>query len=808
MQLAAIARDIRYTLRQLHRSPMPFAIAIASLALGIGANTVVFSFLHALILRPLPIAQPESVFFVQSRNSFTLSFPNYRDLRDRNRTLSAMAGYRLAWMAIDVGSGAEPMWGELATGNYFDLLGLRPAVGRFFGPRDDLAPGASPYVVLSYDYWQRQFSGNPNVAGQTVRINGLPYTVLGVTPRNFYGTEVLFRPEVWIPMTMQPQIEGRSWLDQRRSSNTLVIGRVREGLTRAQAEADLNTVAGGIATENSTDVRLRLLLATPGLWGDTLRGPVSAFVGGVMALAVLVLLAACANLASVLAARVIDRFRELAIRTSIGATGSHILRQILTETLVVCLAGGAAGLLLAAVILRVLSQWHGPMGLPVQVDVAADARVFGFAILASVAAALCAVIAPARRATRSNVVDLIRQGTGRVGFQRWTSRDALLGIQLALCCVLITACFVSYRGLTRALAVPLGFDPRGVTISVVDLGQVGYSPVDGPVFQRRVVDAVRALPGVTEAAFASALPFTTDQSTTGIFRESPADFRPGNAISAAFYHVSAGYFQLMRTRLLAGREFTDFDTPDSPRVAIVNETLARRLTGTRDAVGKHFRVGPGLDDLREIVGVVEDGKYFLVSEEPRPTVFWPAAAVYNSSTVIAVRSTMPPSAVTGALRRVIRDLDPRVAIQADGALSDANALFFLPARAATVALGAFGLLAISLALTGIYGLAAYAVSARVREIGIRLAIGARSFDVLRSILGRTAVILLAGASAGIAAGMAVSKLLTAVVYNATSADPVVLVATAGTIALIGLAAAWLPARRALGIDPAQTLRDS
>jgi predicted permease len=804
----AVLRDMRYALRGLRRSRGYTVAAVLTLALGIGANTVVFSFLHALILRPLPIARPESVFFVQSTSSFTLSFPNYRDLRDRNRTLSAIAGYRLAWMAIDSGTGAEPAWGELATGNYFDLLGLRPAVGRFFGPREDLVSGASPYVVLGYDYWQRQFSGNPNVVGQTVRINGLPSTVLGVAPRNFYGTEVFFRPEVWIPMMMQPQIEGRSWLDQRRSSNTLVIGRLRDGYTRDQAEADLNTVAAGLAAEHPTDVRLRLKLATPGLWGDTLRGPVSAFVGGVMALALLVLLAACANLASVLAVRVIDRFRELAIRTSIGATRGHIFRQILTETLLVCSAGGAAGLILATIVLRVLSEWHGPMGLPVQVDVTADARVFAFAVAVSLVAALLAVIAPGRRATRSNVADLIRQAAGPVGFRRWSSRDALLGIQLAVCCILITACFVSFRGLTRALAVPLGFDPRGVMISVVDLGQAGYSPADGRVFQRRVVDAVRALPGMTEAAFASALPLTSDQSTTGVFRESTPDFRPASAIGAAFYHVSSGYFGLMRTRLLAGREFTEFDSPESPRVAIVNETLARWLTGTRDAVGRHFRVGPGLADLREIVGVVEDGKYFVLSEEPRPTVFWPAAASYNSSTVIAVRSRLPPSEVTGQLRRVIRALDSRVAIQADGPLTDANALFFLPARAATFALGAFGLLAISLALTGIYGLAAYAVSARVREIGIRLAIGARSLDVLRSILGRTAVILLAGAGAGIAAGMAVSKLLTAVVYLATPGDPIVLVATALTIALIGLGATWLPARRALSIDPAQTLRDS
>ena len=804
-----IARDIRYALRGLLRSPGFSAVAVLTLALGIGANTVVFSFLHALILRPLPIPHPESVFFVQRRDSQTHSFPNYRDLRDRNRTFSELAGYRLAWMAVDSGAGSVPSWGYLATGNYFGLLGIQPAVGRFFGPREDAAPGASPYAVLSYAYWQRQFAGNPDVVGKTIRINGLPYAVLGVAPRDFYGTEVFFRPALWIPMTMQAQIEGRSWLDERRASNTLVVGRLRDRVTREQAEGDLNTVAGVMASENPTiNGRLRLALATPGLWGDTLRGPVSAFVGAVMALAALVLLAACANLAGVLAVRVIDRFRELAIRTSIGATRGQILRQIATETLLLCSVGGAAGLVVADVVLRMLSRWHGPMGLPIQLDVTPDASVFGFAVAVSFIAALFAVMAPARRAARSNTADLMRQAAGPVGWRRWSSRDALLGVQLALCCVLITACFVSLRGLTRALAVPLGFDARGVTISIFDLGQAGYTPAEGRAFQSRASEAVRALPGITEAAYASALPLTPDQSTTTVFQESTADFGPANAISAAYYHVSPGYFQLMRTRLLAGREFNAFDTPDSPRVAIVNETFARRVIGTPDAVGRQFRLGPGANDLREVVGVVEDGKYFSLSEDPRPTVFWPAAASYNSGTVIAVRSTLPPAEVTSQLRRVIGNLDPRVSLQADGTLSDGNALFFLPARAATIALGAFGLLAISLALIGIYGLAAYSVSARVREIGIRVAIGARSYDVLRTILGRTAVVLAAGACAGIAAGMAVSQLLTAVVYQATPGDPVVLVATACTIALVGLGAAWVPARRALAVDPAQTLRDS
>jgi predicted permease len=661
---------------------------------------------------------------------------------------------------------------------------------------------------LSYAYWQRQFDGNPNVVNSTVRINGLPYTILGVAPRDFYGTEVFFRPNLWVPMTMQAQVEGWSWLDVRQTSNTLVVGRLRNGVTREQAEADLNTVATVMASENPRiNGRLRLALSTPGLWGNTLRGPISAFVGGVTALAALVLLAACVNLAGVLAVRVIDRFRELAIRTSMGATHGHLVRQIGTETLLLCAGGGAVGLIMATAILGTLAGWEAPMGLPVQLDIVPDTRVFGFSIAVTLVTALLAVVAPARRASRCNAVDLMRDAGGPIGLRRWSSRDALVGVQLALCCVLVTSCFVSLRGFTQALALPLGFEPRGVTVSIFDLGLAGYAPVEGRVFQARVLDTVRTLPGVTEAAYANALPLSPDQSSTAAYPEATTDFGPASAISVAYYHVSPGYFRLMRTRLVAGREFTLFDTPDSPRVAVINETFARRIIGTTDAIGRRFRVGSGPDDLREVVGVVEDGKYFSLSEEPRAAVFWPAMASYQSSTVIAVRSVLPQSEVLAQLRRVVRDFDPRIPLQAEGTVSDANALFFLPARAATIALGAFGLLAISLALTGIYGMASYSVSARVREIGIRVAIGARAREVLRSILGRTTIVLSAGACVGIVAGMAASQLLTAVVYHASPGDPVVMVAAAATMVLVGLGAAWVPARRALSIDPARTLRE-
>lgn len=776
MQLDGLWLDVRYAVRALRRTPAFTTAVLLTLALGVGANSVVFSFLDALVLRPLPIDRPDEVVFVQTGDNYTTSFPRYRDLRDRNRTLAGLAAYRVTPMAIDTGAGAQQAWGYLATGNYFDLLGLRPAAGRFFHTGDDVAPGAAPYAVLSHAYWQQQFNGDPGIVGKTVRINRLPYTVLGVAPPGFHGTEVIFRPDLWVPMMMQAQIEGRSWLEVRNTSNTMVIGRLRPGTSREQAEADLTNVATVVASEHrERNASPRVILVKPGLIGTLLRGPTTAFAAAVMALATLVLFAACANLASLLTVRTMDRVRELAIRLSVGATQRQIVRQLGVEVLLICLLGGALGIALASLLLTAFGRWRAPLPF-IQVDASPRPSTIVFGLAATLVVALLATLAPARRVTRSDPAALVRHTPGPAGRRRWSSRDLILGGQAALCCVLVTASLVSARGLMQALSMPVGLDPRGLVSSSFDLGLAGYTTDEGRALQQRAIDTIRSLPGVTEAAYASAVPLTVDQSTTGVYAESPADLRRAAQTSAAYYHVSPGYFRVVRTRVLAGREFSDLDTPTGPRVAIVNETFARRVIGTADAVGRRFRVGPGPEGLREVVGVVEDGKYFALSEAPRATVFWPANARYSSSTVLIVRSALADAEVVTQVRRAIRKLDPNVPLIAEGPLSASLGFAFLPARAASIALGAFGVLALTLAVIGMHGLAAHSVTARIHEIGVRVAIGAPAHRVLTAVLGRTAVVLGAGAFAGIAAAVA------------------------------GVTATWVPAHRAISIDPVRTLR--
>jgi predicted permease len=399
-----LRQDIRYAVRTFGRSPGFTAVAILSLALGIGANTVVFSVVNALVLKPLPISSPGELYSVEGDGSFpSMSYPTYRDLRDRNTVFAALIGYRIAPMGLDADEGTHRVWGYLATGNYFDVLGVRPFRGRFFHPEDDRRPNSSPFAVLSYACWQSRFAADPQIVGKTIRINALPYTVLGVAQPEFHGTELFYWPEIWVPMMMQPQIEGRSWLEERGDSNMWVAGRLKPGVSREQAAANLQTVVAGLAREYPRMLDgWKVRLAKPGLVGDAGRAPTEAFVWGVMALAGLVLLAACANLASLLAARASDRYREIAIRLSIGAGRLRILRQLLTEAVLLALAGGAAGCALAALLLRLLSQWHAPLDFPVQFDVTADGRVLAFSLMASLIAGILFGTAPARQAWRAD----------------------------------------------------------------------------------------------------------------------------------------------------------------------------------------------------------------------------------------------------------------------------------------------------------------------------------------------------------------------------------------------------------------------
>jgi predicted permease len=804
-------QDFLYAIRLMRRTPGVALTAIVSLALGIGVNALVFSVVNGLVLRPLPgVADPDRVVFLQDGQGAGESFPNYQDIRERSTAFDSLAGYRIAPMSVESGPKADGpprrAWGYIATGSYFDTLGVTPAAGRFFHASEDRNQGEAALAVLSYDEWTTHFGGSRDVIGSTIRVNGHPFTVIGVAPRGFIGSEIFYRPAIWVPMMMEPVIEpGHNWLDARATFNMWVIGRLKAGVTIPQAEASLAPITADLARAYPWPNKgMVIRLARPGLVGNLLRTPVRQFGLAVLLLAGLVLVAACANLAGLLLARGADRQREMAIRLSIGAGRGRLVRQLLTESLVLALMGGLIGAATASVLARALSAWQIPVTLPMQLDVSVDWRVLLFAFAVSTGAGLLFGVAPARFASATDPNLALKGGVqGRAG-RRWTFRDVLIPVQIALCFVLVTACLLSARGLQRALSAPLGFAPRGVAIASFDLGLAGYDRARGLEFQQRVAIEASRVPGVTSAGLGNTLPLSMDQSHSAVYRPEAVKGDPAPA-TAVVYSVAPGYLKTMGIALLSGRDFDARDTPTSTPVAIVNETFVRQVLQTAAPIGAHFTYGPG-GRLVEVVGVTADATFETIGEAPRAAAFNPEPQWYNPTTVLAVRSTLPEGETAAALRQLVARLDPSLPLYD---VEGAEAMMwwaFLPSRAAAIALGVFGLLAISLAATGLYGLVAYAVSRRSREIAIRVAIGANAGDVLAAILGRTASLIAIGVLVGTALAIGATRLLSSVLFGVPRNDAAVLATVALTMAVIGLVACWAPSRRALGLEPAALLK--
>jgi predicted permease len=807
--LENLLADIRFALRVLRKSPAFTIVSVLTLTLAIGANVVVFGVLNALVLHPLAVPEGNRIYQVQTKRSeaISISYANYADIRDRNSTFSSLAIFRLARIGIGVHGVAQPVWGYEVSGNYFPMLRIKAHLGRLLLPADDAKENGSQVAVLNYACWKVRFGGDPGIVGRTVSVNKHPYTVVGVAPEGFNGTERFIWPEVWVPVRNEAQIEGYRWLDQRGDSNAWVVGRLKPEISPPQANADLDRLAAGLARQYpDADKNLTLRVAKPGLLGDALGAPIRLFLTGVMFLAGLVLMAACANLGGLFAARTADRARELAIRIAIGSSRGRILRQLMTEAVILATVAGLAASLAAKLLLAGLSHLPISAELPVQFAVQPKPEVYGFAVLLAVAAGLLFGIIPTRRVWRTDPNHVLKvSDTSDLRHRRFTLRDILLVVQIALCCLLVTASFVAVRGLQRTFRLPLGFQPEGVVLATMDVHLAGYSEATETLVQKRLLAAVQAIPGVRDTAWSNTTPLSINQSNTSIWAPGTSDFRLASSkFSANFYKVSPGYFRVAGTHLLAGRAFTDNDKAQTPRVAIVNQTFAKRLFGTTNVVGRHL---PWPGGEQEIVGVVEDGKYGTLTEDPEPAIFWPILQNPDSDTVLLVRSDRPASEIIPLIRNAIAGVDSNLPLFTLQRWPDALAMVTFPARAATIALGILGALAMMLSIVGIFGLAAYTVTRRMRELGIRVALGARHIEVLRAALGRVAILLGIGSVAGLILGAAASRLLASIVYEASASDPSVIIAAVMTMLLIGLLSAALPARRALAAEPAQLLRD-
>ena len=794
--------DSRLALRRLRQSPGFTAAAVLTLALGIGANTTTFSALNKLVLRPLPVERPEELAFVNSQDSF--SYPAYKDLRDRTRALSGLIAYRLAPVSLSLNGANAHLFGVEVSGNYFEVLGVKALLGRSLTPADDQKRLGHPVLVLSYAGWQRRFNGAPDIVGKSVKINNLAYTVIGVMPREFFGTELLIAPELWVPMAMEPQIEpGNDWLDNRYTRDCWVMGRRKPGVSATQAEAELNTIVAQLAHDYRELEGTHLVLSTPGLAGASLRGAVVGFATVLMGVSGLVLLIACTNLANLLLARASDRRKEIAIRLALGAGKWRLIRQLLAESLALSIAGAAGGILLASWLVDLISSWRPPVDIPINFDIPLDHRVLLFTGTAALLTTLLFGLAPAIHSARTDLVSALKNATER--FRRWQPREFLVTAQISLSVVLLVATAMVVHSLQRALTIEIGFNPRNAAAVGVDLGLAGYDDTRSQEFQRRLVTKVSALPGIQSAAVADTIPLSIDQSHTTIRRLDRPEPKPSEAIHANYYRVDPAYFRTMQTRLLSGRAFDAHDRRGAPRVAIINSALAQRLFPNENAVGgRLFGWGEG---PVEVVGVAEDGKYDSLSDSGTPAVFWPLLQNYSSTTLIIARSPLPADHLVRMLQGAVRELDPSLPFYQAGSLDDHLRLPLLPARLAASMLGAFGALAIVLAATGVYGVMAYAVARRRREIGIRMAIGATHGQVMGLVFRRTVILLCAGALAGSAAAFAVGGLLSPILYNVSPKDPAAFALALLLMAGISLAAAWLPAVHATHVAPSSALRE-
>jgi predicted permease len=665
-----LRHDLTLAFRRLRSSPGFTAAAIVTLALGIGANTTIFSMVNAVVFRPFGVqSQDELVFFNYHTSKVEgpmISYPDYKDYRDRNTVLSGLAMYDFVPFNISY-SGAQNtrLWGYAVSGNYFDMLGVQPSRGRLLHPEDDVKRGGHPLAVIAWSCWQGHFGGDPNVVGRQIKIDGLDYTIVGVTPRSFTGTEVLFTPQIFIPVAMS-ELAGQKWLDDRRTTQGWAIGRLKPGVTMQGAQAAIDGISAELRREYpKDDAGVSIVLSPPGMGGTFLRPGIIGFSAVGMVVAGLVLLIACVNLAGLLLARAADRRKEIAIRLALGASQGQLLRQLLAESLLLSIAGGAAGVLLASWLTALVNAWRPPIDTLTITHVAIDTHVLLFAAAVSLLTAFLFGLLPALQSARTGLTGAMRNDAPSQRLRRLNLRDLLVTVQVALSVVLLIGSILVVRSLQRALSVNLGFQPEHAAVLSLDFAGQGYDEPRSREFQHRLLERLHAMPGIEAAAMSSGLPLTpTSDTRDAIYLEGKPEPRPGEVPDAYLYTITPGYLQAMHTRLIAGRDLDGRDEKDATPVALANRTFIRRLLPGEDpnrAVGKRFRHS-STGKWIQIVGVVENGKYYTLAEPPDLAIYEPIEQRWDQGQSLIVRSPLAETETIRQMRRAVLELDPTLTV--------------------------------------------------------------------------------------------------------------------------------------------------
>lgn len=809
--IETMARDLRYSARTLRRTPLFTAVAILTLALGIGANTTVFTFVENILLSSFPAHDPQQLVSVNWNGMINISYANYIDFRDRNQVFASLIASRFNPVNMSIQARENfRVWGYEATGNYFKTLGIKPELGRFFTPAEDSAPGANPVVVISDRYWRTRLASDPRVIGRAVKINGYSFTIIGVAPVSFLGTELVLAGDYWVPMSMETWIEpDNEWLSKRASPELWVTGRLKPGVSLPQAQADLSRIARQLARmyPNNTEPKPVFTLPRPGLIGAYLREPITSFGVAFLGIAGAALLLACINLAGMLLARASDRHREVGIRLAVGASRFQLLRQFMTENLLLALLGGLFGLAVAFAGCLLFSSWRPSFDLPVNTALHPDGLVLCFTLAITMLTTLLFGFIPALQTVRTDLIPSLKDEPIAPAFRRFSLRDLLVAGQIALSMVLVISNVLVVRSLQHVLELNLGFNPNGAVAVSFDLQLQRYGEARSRRFDADLLHKASAIPGL-RCALVSNLPLRVGESNE-VFSRADRPMPPvSELVPAMVYNVSPGYFQVAGTKLEIGRDINNQDLEGAPSVVIVNEAVVRLLYRNENPIGKRLRLSlPGHDNGFEIVGVVETGKYESLGEDPKPAVFLPIAQTATGWTTLVARTSLPAQQATEMLRKTVLDLDPELTIFNAGSLKDQLAMPLFPARAAAIVLGVFGVLAMLLAATGLFALVAYSVARRMREIGIRMALGARPAQVLSSVLSRTFVLCAAGVLIGALITLAAGRLLSAVLYGLSPRDPGTYAIALLMMTAVALLACWNPAARAIHLDPARTLRE-
>jgi putative ABC transport system permease protein len=809
--LETIWQDLRYGARMLRKNPGFTAVAVITLALGIGANTAIFSLVNTVLLRPLPIAQPEQVVTLNNgwpgRGSFPLmGYTEYKDYRDRNQSLAGLAAFSGAPVSLSSNGINERVSSYHVTGNYFSLLGVGAALGRLIGPEDDLTPGGHPVMMLSYPCWQKRFGADPQIIGQSVLIGGRSYTVIGITPPEFRGTELTGNPELWFPMMMRPELAGGSVSPSRRFPPVSTIGRLKEGMSWAQVEGDLNLIAAQLGREYpQSNEGLVILLSKPGLFGNAMRGTVLGFTAVAMGVVVLVLLLACTNLVNMLLARASERHREIAIRLAMGAGRARVLRQLLTESVLLALLGSLLGLALAYSAVE-LARLKMPVIFGfTQIELQIDWRVLVFTLALSFVTGILLGLLPGLQATRPDLIPALKNESALGGYRHSRLRNVLVMAQMSLSLVLLLFAGLVLRGLLRAQQIDPGFNPEQAVEVSFDLGLQQYDHEHGREFQRQVLERVRSLPGIQAAALTAHAPFTSGESGgKGVFIQGDEPKTGTQAPIALTTSISLDYFRTMETRLLQGRDFTAQDDAQSSPVAIVNEAFARRFWPGENPLGKRFSFTNG--KWIEIVGVAQNGKYSSLAENPESFIYLPLAQNYESKVTLIARAASDPNLLTTTLRKEIYALDENLPLYDARTMLEHLDLPLAPARLAATALGGFGALALLLAAIGVFGVMSNAVTQRTREIGIRIALGADSREIIKLIVGQGALLVGTGVVIGLGAAGIGTRLFANLLFGVSALDPLTFVGVTALLTATAFLACYIPARRATKVDPMVALR--